>query len=62
VFDAFFRGGAGVSRSGSGAGLGLAVSRAIVEAHGGQIWLADAPTGTRVRFSLPQASEPVAVA
>jgi signal transduction histidine kinase len=62
VFDPFFRGGAGASRSGSGAGLGLAVSRAIVEAHGGRIWLADAPAGTRVRFSLPQASEPVAVA
>ncbi|MGO9754791.1 MAG: ATP-binding protein [Solirubrobacteraceae bacterium] len=53
VFDAFFRGGAGAARSGGGAGLGLAVSRAIVEAHGGRIWLADAPAGTRVRFSLP---------
>jgi signal transduction histidine kinase len=61
VFDAFFRGGAGASRSGSGAGLGLAVSRAIVEAHGGRIWLADAPAGTRVRFSLPQAAESVAI-
>jgi len=62
VFDAFFRGGNGASRSGSGAGLGLAVSRAIVEAHGGRIWLADAPAGTRVRFSLPRAAEPAAVA
>jgi signal transduction histidine kinase len=53
VFDAFFRGGNGAARSGSGAGLGLAVSRAIVEAHGGRIWLAEAPAGTRVRFSLP---------
>ena len=35
------------------AGLGLAVSRAIVEAHGGRIWLAEAPVGTRVRFTLP---------
>src|SRR6202020_1378189 len=33
VFDAFFRGGPGAARGGSGAGLGLAVSRAIVEAH-----------------------------
>jgi signal transduction histidine kinase len=32
------------------------VSRAIVEAHGGQIWLADAPIGTRVRFSVPVAA------
>ncbi len=56
VFDAFFRGGESAARSGSGAGLGLAVSRAIVEAHGGEIWLADAARGTRVRFSLPQTS------
>jgi signal transduction histidine kinase len=53
VFDAFFRGGQGASRTTGGAGLGLAVSRAIVEAHGGRIWLADAGGGTRVRFSLP---------
>jgi len=52
VFDAFFRGG-DTARTGGGAGLGLAVSRAIVEAHGGQIWLADGARGTRVRFSLP---------
>ncbi|MEA2158158.1 MAG: hypothetical protein QOD66_538, partial [Solirubrobacteraceae bacterium] len=31
------------------------VSRAIIEAHGGRIWLADAAAGTRVRFSLPAA-------
>jgi signal transduction histidine kinase len=51
VFDPFFRGDA--ARQDEGAGLGLAISRAIVEAHGGQIWLEDAPVGTRVRFRLP---------
>jgi signal transduction histidine kinase len=56
VFTAFYRGGADAARTGSGAGLGLAVSRAIVEAHGGRIWLADAAEGTRVRFSLPSAA------
>ena len=56
VFTAFYRGGADAARTSGGAGLGLAVSRAIVEAHGGRIWLADAPVGTRVRFSLPGAS------
>ena len=56
VFTAFYRGGADAARTGAGAGLGLAVSRAIIEAHGGRIWLADSPTGTRVRFSLPSAA------
>lgn len=53
VFEAFFRGGADASRHSDGAGLGLAVSRAIVETHGGRIWLVSAEQGTRVRFSLP---------
>jgi len=51
VFDPFFRGDA--ARHKAGAGLGLAISRAIVEAHGGRIWLEDASVGTRVRFRLP---------
>jgi signal transduction histidine kinase len=53
VFTAFYRGAPDAARGSEGAGLGLAVSRAIVEAHGGRIWLADCAQGTRVRFSLP---------
>jgi len=56
VFEPFFQGGDRASRSDGGAGLGLAISRAIVEAHGGRIWLADAEVGTSVRFRLPCAS------
>ncbi len=50
VFEAFFRGDA--VRSEDGAGLGLAISRAIVEAHGGRIWLEDGQPGTKVHFTL----------
>jgi signal transduction histidine kinase len=51
VFEPFAQGADRADRS-DGAGLGLAIARAIVEAHGGRIWLEDADVGTRVRFSL----------
>ena len=53
VFEAFYRGDA--SRGEDGAGLGLAISKAIVEAHGGKIWLESGPPGTRVFFTLQTA-------
>ncbi len=55
VFEPFYR--ADAARHEPGAGLGLAISRAIVEAHGGAIWLEEAPVGTRVRFRLPLGAE-----
>ena len=53
VFEPFYRSGPDKARSTPGAGLSLAVSRSIIEAHGGRIWLQSQRTGTQVRFSLP---------
>jgi signal transduction histidine kinase len=53
VFEPFFRGDA--SRGSGGSGLGLSICRAIIEVHGGRIWLDEQSGGTRVRFTLPHA-------
>lgn len=41
------------SSKAEGLGVGLPLCRSIVEAHGGQIWLASTPEGATVRFTLP---------
>ena len=54
VFDPFFRVEASRSRDTGGSGLGLAVVRAIVQRHDGEIALEDRPGGgLRVRVALP---------
>jgi K+-sensing histidine kinase KdpD len=54
IFDRFYRA-QEATRKTKGAGLGLYLARAIVEAHNGRMW-ADAKTdrGARVCFSLPK--------
>jgi signal transduction histidine kinase len=54
IFDRFYRGEKSRSRATGGAGLGLAIARGIVEAHGGRIWAESVQgRGTRIRFTLP---------
>jgi signal transduction histidine kinase len=41
-----------------GLGLGLPICQAIIQAHGGRIWVGDtSPAGTDIRFTLPMARE-----
>ena len=55
LFDAFY------TTKPEGMGLGLAISRRIIEAHGGRLWAtANVPHGAVVQFTVPIGSEGVA--
>ncbi len=55
IFEAFQRGGRGVRTTTEGTGLGLTLSRRIVELHGGRIWMESrVGEGSTFRFSIPQ--------
>lgn len=57
VFSRFFRAGNAVKAETSGTGLGLFISKNIIEAHRGKIWFESSPRGTTFYFTLPVKSK-----
>jgi signal transduction histidine kinase len=55
IFDRFYRGEKSRSRKTGGAGLGLAIAKGFIEAHGGEMQAYSAPEGGAIfQFTLPK--------
>lgn len=59
IFNLFYRSNQ-AARKTKGAGLGLFLAKAVVEAHGGKIWVEDRiESGAQICFSLPKIQKPL---
>ena len=59
IFEAFQRGGRGVRTSTEGTGLGLTLSKRIIDLHGGRLWMESVVgEGSLFGFSLPPPPAP----
>ena len=58
IFERFYQGRTKAKNSSAGSGLGLALAKKVVEAHGGRIWIeSEVGKGTTVRFVLRLAKQ-----
>lgn len=53
IFERFYRGEKSRSREHGGAGIGLAIVKELIEAHGGEVGVESSPSETRIWFILP---------
>jgi signal transduction histidine kinase len=56
VFDRFYKADASRAAESTGSGLGLSITKAIVERHGGTIGVTSRPGRTTFTIRLPQSS------
>jgi PAS domain S-box-containing protein len=59
IFERFYRARHGRQQHSGGTGVGLAICKAFIEAHGGVIWAENSLPGTVFSFSLPTVQAPV---